>query len=308
MEKQEDINLRMKAIFKGIFLLFLSLIGFIAIGPFIGLAFALPFISTPLIEIQALLSDLGASSDGKTLLYFMQAGATLGMLLLPAAYNKLKNKEGIEHYSTKKVGPLIYVLAGLITISFMGVNSIFIEWNVNLNFPDFLKDFEIWARGMEDRGLQMTEWMTSFTDLPTLFLSLFIMAVLPAVAEEYVFRGVLQKELSIGFKNVHLAIWLSAILFSSIHLQFFGFLPRVLLGALFGYLYYWSGNLAIPIFAHFINNGFTLIMVYLNNTDLLTFDIQNSESSSLASVLIFAIITFGLVFLFRNQLLKWSNG
>ena len=308
MEIPVDSSTRVKAIFNGIFLLFLSLLGFIAIGPFIGLALALLFIETPLIEIEGLLSNLGGSSDGKTLLYFMQAGATFGMFLLPYTYTKLKNKIALSHYSSNKVSPLVIALAGFITVSLMGVNAIVIDWNASLLFPEFMSDFENWARDMEDKGLQMTEWMTSFTDIPTLILSLLIMAVLPGIAEEFVFRGILQKELAIGFNNIHMAIWISAILFSAIHLQFYGFVPRVLLGALFGYLFYWSGNIIIPVFAHFVNNGFTLIMVYLKNNGSVSFDIQNSEAPSLASVLIFSIITFGLVYLFRNQLQKRSHG
>lgn len=309
METPDNSHHRISSIFNAIFLLFLSLLGFIAIGPFIGLMLAVPFTDASVLELEGILSDLGSSADGMTLLYFMQGGATFGMFILPALYSKFKLKERIIDYAPNNVVPLSILLAGAITIAFMGVNSIFIEWNANLHFPESLSDLEEWARNMEDRGEQMTKWMTSsFTDIPTLIAALFIMAVLPAIAEEYVFRGVVQREFFKGFNNIHVAIWLSAILFSAIHLQFFGFIPRLLLGALFGYLYFWSGNLLVPIFAHFVNNGFTLIMIYLNNTGMLNYDIQNSEAPSLASALIFAIITFGLIYIFLKQHQKTVNG
>jgi membrane protease YdiL (CAAX protease family) len=89
-----------------------------------------------------------------------------------------------------------------------------------------------------------------------------ILAIVPAIGEELLFRGILQNKIEMLSKNKHIAIWITAFIFSFIHFQFYGFVPRLLLGALFGYLYIWSGNLTIPILAHFINNGFTLLLLY----------------------------------------------
>ena len=96
------------------------------------------------------------------------------------------------------------------------------------------------------------------------------MALLPAVAEELTFRGVLQnlfevKDETLKKKGnrVHIAIWCSAILFSAIHMQFYGFLPRMLMGALFGYALVWTGSLWIPILMHFTNNAMAVILYFL---------------------------------------------
>jgi hypothetical protein len=116
------------------------------------------------------------------------------------------------------------------------------------------------------------------------------------MGEEIVCCGVLQRKLNEGGMNHHAAIWISAILFSAIHVQFFGFVPRMLLGALFGYLYYWSGDLRVPIFAHFVNNGFMITMVYINQLGLTAFDLEDTEAPSLVSAILFAIITAAILY------------
>ena len=122
-----------------------------------------------------------------------------------------------------------------------------------------------------------------------------IIAILPGIGEELVFRGLLQPQLHRATGNAHIAIWISAILFSAIHMQFFGFVPRVLLGALFGYLYLWSGNLIIPMFAHFMNNGFSVLMLYLHQLGIVDIDIETTEAAPWPAVIGFSIITFGLM-------------
>ena len=100
-----------------------------------------------------------------------------------------------------------------------------------------------------------------------LVINLLVIAILPALGEELVFRGVIQQKVTEQI-SAHAAIWLTAILFSAIHLQFQGFLPRMLLGAVLGYLFYWSKNLWIPIFAHFVFNASQLIIQYRWPSDL----------------------------------------
>jgi membrane protease YdiL (CAAX protease family) len=90
-----------------------------------------------------------------------------------------------------------------------------------------------------------------------------MIAVLPAVGEELLFRGVIQKLFSKITRSHHWGIWISAILFSALHLQFYGFIPRLLLGAMFGYLLVWSGSLWLPILAHFINNAAAVTALFM---------------------------------------------
>ena len=95
-----------------------------------------------------------------------------------------------------------------------------------------------------------------------------------------------QNEFFRGNGNIHFAIWLSAIIFSAIHFQFYGFIPRLLLGALFGYLYYWSGNLLIPMFAHFVNNAFGVIMIYLHRHEITDLNVEDNTAAPLQYVIL----------------------
>ena len=102
-----------------------------------------------------------------------------------------------------------------------------------------------------------------------LLLNIGLMALLPALSEELSFRGTLQQIISkdqsgkVQSTKVHLAIWITAFIFSAIHMQFYGFVPRMLLGAMFGYVFVWSGSLWVPITMHFVNNGLAVLVYYL---------------------------------------------
>jgi membrane protease YdiL (CAAX protease family) len=97
-----------------------------------------------------------------------------------------------------------------------------------------------------------------------MIITVFVIAVVPSLAEELFFRGVLQQITCKIFRSVNIGIWITAIFFSAIHLQFFGFIPRLILGLTYGYLFYWSRNLWIPVLAHFINNFVPVVLSYFN--------------------------------------------
>jgi hypothetical protein len=94
-----------------------------------------------------------------------------------------------------------------------------------------------------------------------------MIALLPAIAEELIFRGVFQTIFQRLFRSGHLAIWVTSLIFSTIHFQFFGFIPRLILGLVFGYLFYWSGTLWLPVISHFLNNAFPVIMTYIEGIE-----------------------------------------
>lgn len=125
-----------------------------------------------------------------------------------------------------------------------------------------------------------------------LIMALLVAAVAPAVGEELLFRGVLQPRLEQATKNVHLGIWITAALFSAIHLQFVGFLPRMLLGGLLGYLLLWSGTLLLPIIVHFIFNGVQIIGAYVQPE---TFSVRSQEQAVEAPAWWLVLVSLGLV-------------
>ena len=135
-------------------------------------------------------------------------------------------------------------------------------------------------------AIPLPEWMTQMEestggllkaflvmDSPGEFLfSMLVMGVLPAVGEELIFRGFLQRQLGLTKIGPHAAVWVAALIFSAIHFQFEGFLPRVLLGALLGYLYFFTRNLWVPIAAHFMNNAMQVTAAYVMQDKFLEFD------------------------------------
>ena len=142
--------------------------------------------------------------------------------------------------------------------------------NQQMTLPAFLAPLESWMKTQEENAAMLTEQFLQISSFGGLVINLLLMAALPALAEEFTFRGVLQRLLTprvITSSNhaaiPHLAIWCSAILFSAIHMQFYGFIPRMLMGALFGYMLAWTGSIWVPILMHFTNNAMAVLLYFI---------------------------------------------
>jgi membrane protease YdiL (CAAX protease family) len=274
-------------------------IGFVVVGPLIGLIVALPFYSGTMEELFQSIGTLTTDPGLKIPFYIMQGFATLIGLIVGPALILQRDQNSLKTFFTGYKFEIIPVLVTFfIVVVFMAVNSVFIEWNSNFDFPDFANGFETWAREREDAATVFTEFLTKFDSPVQLVIAMIVIAVLPAIGEEVVFRGMIQNELFRGTRNMHLSIWISAILFSAMHFQFFGFVPRVFLGALFGYLYYWSGSLMMAIVAHFVNNGISVIAMYFYQKGAFEFDLESTEAAPANVVIFSAVVTGGLLFYF----------
>lgn len=290
-EKHPVINL--------LVILLMVALGFVVAGPIIGFFLALPFYDGGMIQLAEAIQEPLNHPEIKLPLYIIQGCSTfVGLIIVPAIYLTREQRSVTEFFERRGLELIPVLITAFVVIIFMAVNSVFIEWNAGINFPDFAKDFENWARGREDTATELTEFLTKFGSTGELILALFIIAVLPAIGEELVFRGLIQNEIYRGTKNIHVAIWISAIMFSAIHFQFFGFVPRLLLGALFGYIYYWSGNLTLAILAHFVNNAVSVMALYLYQRGTFTFDIESPESVPVNVFIPSALLTAGLLYYF----------
>jgi membrane protease YdiL (CAAX protease family) len=141
-------------------------------------------------------------------------------------------------------------------------------------------DFHTWAGSLEDQAKVMTQSLLSFETTSDVWPVLLSVALLPAVCEEFLFRGTLQPLLVRATGNLHFGIWVSAALFSAIHLQFFGFVPRMLLGAAFGYLVAYSGSLWPAVLGHFVNNAGVVVAAWWMGSEWLN---EGLEPQPLAS-------------------------
>lgn len=153
-------------------------------------------------------------------------------------------------------------------------------WNEKMNFGASFEALEDLLQQMEDTAGDFTDRMLQVDTVWGLLLNLLVIALIPAIGEELTFRGVLQQALVKGCKNAHLGIFLAAAIFSFIHLQFYGFLPRMFLGLLLGYMFYYSGSLWTSILMHFINNGTAVVVAYFEHKALTEIDMEHFGSTS----------------------------
>lgn len=258
---------------------------------------------TSLIELVSAMKATDPDPSFQWMLLTVQvlASAT-SFILVPILFiksielNSVKKYFSIDHYSFNSLGLLFAT-----TICVITVNSVFIEWNMNLVFPEPLQAY---LMEMEKELEQATNFLTDFKSFPYFLMAFIAIAIIPAVGEELLFRGLIQKYTTQIFKNPHIAIWVTAFIFGAIHMQFFGLVPRTILGAFFGYMVYFSGSLWYGIAAHFLNNGLTVLVLYLHQQNLVDFDIENTDSFSWETVGIFAIVGIVLFILFTKQFKK----
>ena len=252
-------------------LVFLGIFSFGTLG--IGLGYA--FLPSDQIE-GVLATPMESGSVGRIFQLLLQGLAALGGFVIAGLiYIRMRwpvpNIGLIEKISPRPVADNLMIMWTLLLIpALLPLLELTVEWNKSLDLPDGA--LETYMKNMEEKAGELTLFMTGFDSLGEFVLGLVVLAVLPAIGEELLFRGIMQPMFYSATGSWHRAIWITAFVFSFIHFQFYGFLPRMLLGALFGYLYYWSGNLAIPILGHFMNNGLTVVLIYLNNQGKLGFD------------------------------------
>lgn len=195
----------------------------------------------------------------------------------------------------------------LLVIALMIFASPFInlagELNSQLQLPEWLSGLEQWMKSTEEKAAELTKAFLKVNSVYGLLFNIFMIAVLPALGEELLFRGVIQRIFTRWTRNHHWGIWISAILFSALHLQFYGFVPRMLLGALFGYLLVWSGSLWLPILAHFINNGFAVIAMYLIDKKVISPELETigSDAGSYYLAVISMLIVAGFTWQVKKQ-------
>lgn len=220
-----------------------------------------------------------------------------GLILSPWLYLKYFERR-IVSQAFKQPDIFMVTLTAILVVVFMIPNSFFIEWNYNISLPTSLDTF---VREKEALAAAFTRYITTFTGFGNFLIGFIVVAALPAVGEELAFRGMLQPALKKLTGNIHIAIWITAVLFSAFHFQFLGFIPRIFLGALFGYLMHWSGNLWIPVIAHFINNGLSVTMIYLNQLGITSFDAESSESAPMPLVILGGILSAGLIYFLKKR-------
>lgn len=211
------------------------------------------------------------------MLRFLQVVQSLGLFIIPSllmAY-LLSSKPGYFLGFGRCPRWPVWISGGLVLIVAIPLINVLADWNMAVRFPDFLEGVEEWMRSREEEASRMTEAFLEFDRPGGLWISLLIVAVIPALGEELLFRGVIQRLLTEWWRNIHAAVIVTAVLFSALHLQFFGFVPRMLMGIWFGYLLVWSGTLWLPILSHFLNNAVIVVFYFLMERGVVSKDIEH---------------------------------
>ena len=166
-------------------------------------------------------------------------------------------------------------LAALVMVCAIPGINLLADLNNRIVLPECLSSLEQFFRQMEEEAALLTKRFMQADNVWVMMINMGLMAVLPALAEEMSFRGVLQQLL--GGRR-HVAIWLTAVIFSAIHMQFYGFVPRMLMGALFGYVFVWTGSLWVPIVMHFVNNGMAVLVYYILSSKGVAMDTNYADT------------------------------
>lgn len=202
-------------------------------------------LTTPKIRIITILQD--------SLVFIVPAMATAMVITRrPADFLLVRSKPSLT---------LLLLVTATILAAIPAMNAI-INWNQSLQLPASMSGLEESMRAAEANAAETVKLLIGEPSVASLILILLIMGVLVGFSEEIYFRGSLQRLLSTSHINSHLAVWLTAIIFSFIHLQFFGFFPRLILGAYFGYLIVWSGSLWPAVWAHTLNNSLAVVSMW----------------------------------------------
>ena len=275
--------------FERLFILLALIIIGLILGTVIGFAYVFITKSNP--------QDLNS-------LRFMQISSQLFTFVFPPiAYAFLVKEKPVNALGLKNAKILWFLIGTAMIFAIMPLNSILAEWNAGLKLPESLSALEQMIKDMQESATAMIEKFVSVDTIGGLMLNLFMIAGLAALGEELLFRSIIQTSLIKICKNAHVGILIASAIFSFIHLEFYGFVPRLILGMLLGYMFYFSGSIWIPMLMHFLNNGTVVLIYFLNNKGITNIDVDTFGQTSIP-VLIVSIIVMIVLFLFS---IKYSD-
>lgn len=205
-------------------------------------------------------------------------------------------------------GSVILMILFIMLVSLPLINGM-VSLNEMMKLPSAFRGMEQWMKEAEDQAAQITETFLDVHSIGGFAVNMLMIAVIPAIGEELLFRGLFQRLFGEWFKNIHVAIFLAAFLFGAVHLQFYGLLPRMMLGVMFGYLYLWTGTLWAPVITHFLNNGAAVLVSYLSNTGVIHADYEKFGSTNnvfliTGSVLFTGALLYGIFMVSRKKSLN----
>ena len=242
------------------------------------------------------------ASDPVTAIRISQSLVTIGTFLVPALlFAYCYNRQWFDYNAAnRKPKQSMINIVLILSVTLLPVVGALSAFNQHImpqegGVAEFMRD-------LEEAANHILELVTSQRSSWDLVANMLVFAVLAGVCEEFFFQGALQPLMMNWTKNPHIGILLTALIFSALHFQFDGFIPRFVLGVYLGYLFYWSRSLWLPILAHVLHNALSLMVDFTLqgrgiDTDNLQFtDVRGSLPTAAACALISAM---AIVYLWR---------
>lgn len=256
---------------------FLGLIGLVfgslVVSTILSIVILMPFFGLEILLDSASVNNL-ENPEIISALKIMQFFNGIGMFIIPPILfffiYKIDWRKYLNFQLPEKRAHLLLAIVVVFAISPL-INAM-VFFNESIQLPDFLHGLESWIKRTESQAAAIIAAFVKYDSIWVLAVNLLIMAVIPGIGEELLFRGLVQPLFNKITGNIHAAIWISAFLFSALHMQFYGLIPRMFLGAIFGYIYFFSGSIFVPMLGHFVNNFVAIIGYILMNKGLISED------------------------------------
>lgn len=252
---------------------------------------------------SGIIMNLGGEGNMVAMMRIATVVQDIFMLILPALVTALiVTRQPVRLLA---LAPMPTGRMTLLAIVVMLVASPAMSWiirlNASLHLPESMAGIEAALRAMEDAAEGTVQMMLGSHTPGNLIMNVLIIGVMAGFSEELFFRGALQRLLGTTRMSQNAAVWIAAIVFSAVHFQFFGFVPRMLLGAFFGYLLVWSGSVWLPMLIHTLNNTLFVVLKHFTGSG----DPQLGEAGEgTVAVIVSALLTSAGIYLLYRQRIK----
>ncbi|MFP4059372.1 MAG: CPBP family intramembrane glutamic endopeptidase [Bacteroidales bacterium] len=275
---------------------FFVMVASVTIFMSIGYAIAPVFFDISLNKLNEITSG---QTQNITILKYFQVIQSVSLFIIPPFVIAWLLGEKSKRYlsMTRGIRSGHLLIIPLLMLGIIPFINFLAELNSRLDLPSFMTGVEDWMKEMEESGQEISRKFMIAESPGGLVFNLIMIAILPAVGEELLFRGVFQQQFARLTRSMHWGVIIAAFLFSLMHLQFYGLIPRLVLGILMGYLFLWSGSIWLPVIAHFFNNAIIVVFYYLYQNNGFSYNLEEVGKDQRHLMPVFTSLLISVFFL-----------